>query len=98
VKALSETAKNIRAPFFFPGHKMGRSVVATGTQPRAHSSSPSKKKTRSAGRRGLAGQIPGYEGFFGADKLGTRSGIWQHDLPEIPELDNLFAPEASPRA
>ena len=23
----------------------------------------------------------------------SRDGVWQHDLPEIPELDNLFAPE-----
>lgn len=56
--ALSAAASSVRAPFFFPGHKMGRA-------------------TPQVLRRQL--------------NLGPRT--LRHDLPELPELDNLFAPE-----
>ena len=69
VEALVAAADNIRAPFFFPGHKMGR---------------------------GLPSSLPGPFATAGGAKGGRRAGrdaVWQYDLPEIPELDNLFAPE-----
>ncbi len=62
VEALCTAASRIKAPFFFPGHKMGRGLPV------------------------------GLPGPFGAAD-GNRDQVWQYDLPEIPELDNLFAPE-----
>ena len=58
IDALTTAAGAVRAPFFFPGHKMGRAAPLP-LQRRLH--------------------------------LGPR--ILRHDLPELPELDNLFAPE-----
>ena len=61
VDALVAASKSVRAPFFFPGHKMG------GGAP-------------SALRR-----------------LGLSRRVLRHDLPELPDLDNLFAPEGAIR-
>ena len=55
--AIVGAARAVRAPFFFPGHKMGIGAP-------------------SALRRRLLG-----------------GKVLRHDLPELPELDNLFAPE-----
>jgi len=45
--------------------------------------------------RGLARDLPGKhpDFFFDSQGITSAANIWQHDLPEIPELDNLFAPE-----
>ncbi|CAM9903399.1 unnamed protein product, partial [Discosporangium mesarthrocarpum] len=59
VDAMEEAASRIRAPFFFPGHKMGRGA-------------PQR---------------------FLDVILGGQVEALRHDLPELPELDNLFAPE-----
>ena len=55
--AIVGAAQAVRAPFFFPGHKMGIGA-------------PSALRRRLLGGKAL-----------------------RHDLPELPELDNLFAPE-----
>ena len=57
IDALVKASGSVRAPFFFPGHKMG--------------SGAPRRLLRS---------------------LGLRRAL-RHDLPELPELDNLFAPE-----
>ena len=57
VDALVDAARSVRAPFFFPGHKMGMGA-------------PARLRRRLLGAKAL-----------------------RHDLPELPELDNLFAPE-----
>ncbi|KAL1518670.1 hypothetical protein AB1Y20_002958 [Prymnesium parvum] len=57
--AVIETSRSIRAPFFFPGHKMGLGA-------------PLPLRQRLVSRRAL-----------------------RHDLPELPELDNLFAAEGA---
>lgn len=64
VEALTTAGNNIKAAFFFPGHKMGR---------------------------GLPVGLPGP--FAGTKGAGARDPVWQYDVPEIPEMDNLFAPE-----
>ena len=56
VDALASTARRVRSPLFFPGHKMG------GAAP--------ERLVAALSRRPL-----------------------RLDLPELPELDNLFAPE-----
>jgi len=66
VEALAAAAENVKAAFFFPGHKMGRGLPVGLPGPFAHTK--------------------------GAE---ARDSVWQFDLPEIPELDNLFAPEVS---
>ena len=72
VHALALAATRIKAPFFFPGHKMGRGLPVALPGPFA----------------------PIAEGMVAAAKSRqSRDSVWQHDLPEIPELDNLFAPE-----
>lgn len=44
--------------------------------------------------RGLPRNLPGDPGlFYGGFNEAGRSKVWQHDLPEIPELDNLFSPQ-----
>ena len=58
VEALEGAAHAVRAPFFFPGHKMGQAAPA-----------PLRR-------------------MLGMNAL-------RHDLPELPELDNLFAPEGA---
>ncbi|KAG5186001.1 decarboxylase [Tribonema minus] len=58
VDALAEAAAKIRAPLFFPGHKMGRGAPAP-----------------------LVDKL-----------LGGSIAALRHDLPELPELDNLFCP------
>ena len=59
IDALIDASKSVRAPFFFPGHKMGRGAPAR---------------------------------LF---DLGLSRQALRHDLPELPELDNLFAPEGA---
>ena len=59
VDALIGAASSVRAPFFFPGHKMGRGAAASLKE-----------------------------------RLGLSTAL-RHDLPELPELDNLFAPEGA---
>ena len=59
VHALAEATSRVRAPFFFPGHKMGAGAP-----------------------RLLSSLLP------------LRRAL-RHDLPELPELDNLFAPEGA---
>ncbi|CAM9656825.1 unnamed protein product, partial [Choristocarpus tenellus] len=59
VDAMEEASSRVRAPFFFPGHKMG-------------SGAPNR---------------------FVDVILGGRAYTMRYDLPELPELDNLFAPE-----
>jgi arginine decarboxylase len=59
IDALVATAGTIKAPFFFPGHKMGAGA-------------PRRLRRRLALQRAL-----------------------RYDLPELPELDNLFAPEGA---
>ena len=58
IDALIDAANAVRAPFFFPGHKMGAGA-------------PKRLRMR---------------------RFGLGSAL-RHDLPELPELDNLFAPE-----
>ncbi|TFJ85660.1 hypothetical protein NSK_003168 [Nannochloropsis salina CCMP1776] len=69
VEALSLAAARIKAPFFFPGHKMGRGLPV-----------------------GLPGPFAETNTALNRTRL-HRDAVWQYDLPEIPELDNLFAPE-----
>ena len=57
--ALTTAASAVRAPFFFPGHKMGHGA-------------PLRLRRRFAMRQ-----------------------VLRHDLPELPELDNIFAPEGA---
>ncbi|PZV09813.1 MAG: arginine decarboxylase [Leptolyngbya sp.] len=57
VKALSQCAEHLHAPFYTPGHKRGQSIAT-----------PLK------------------------NLLGEQ--VFRADLPELPELDNLFAPES----
>ena len=61
IDALVGAAGSVRAPFFFPGHKMGVGAP------------------RRLRRRLLHGD----------------SRALRYDLPELPELDNLFAAEGS---
>lgn len=64
MEALAGAGKNIKAAFFFPGHKMGKGLPV-----------------------GLPGPFAGTKGAESSD------AVWQYDVPEIPEMDNLFAPE-----
>lgn len=65
MEALATAGDNIKAAFFFPGHKMGRGLPV-----------------------GLPGPFARTRG-----RNGGRDPVWQYDVPEIPEMDNLFAPE-----
>ena len=62
INAIQRASQSVRAPFFFPGHKMGEGAPAP---------------LREAVLGGAAG----------------RTAPLRSDLPELPELDNLFSAE-----
>eukprot|EP00904_Undaria_pinnatifida_P009756 jgi/Undpi1/5910/HiC_scaffold_2.g01184.m1 len=96
VDALANAAKNVRSPLFYPAMsvRVRRGMIGGSGRPSVNiDDGRAAECERKFARQRSPDRRSGAPSRLVDDILGGKLNAFVHDLPELPELDNLFAPE-----